>query len=631
MNQPADQKTPRYVTCRCQHCDGHIEFDANEFTEDNSIVPCPHCGLETKIFIPASQTEKVSTELPPSVASPNAVRREGFFCGGGEPIPAQVSAEQPATEGRSERHPLGSAPELTEDQIKSVGERQNDGMAVNLYHEGDQDMAMSLDDARRYIADPRFKLINPETGLRFTPATLEAFIKSKRLEEKTENSKVELTEGQINKIWRKCYKLKKEINKSRAKWMEEGERVTLTSAQCEIPIVQELIGLLIEIEKDGFINDHGAHRLNEWLEPQFDSEIPAFYFLLDTSRLVLANGKLTARTVPDIMIAMELQLAIERVLPKHLREPIVAKRLIVEGQLRCNAPASQGVYDYIRRLGGKPSREITAVAAYELKEKLYHQPTEKQLEYIRALGVNPPSDLTRYSAIDLIDKLLHPVNATDRQLQHIRDLGGNPSAELTHTDAGTKINTSHFTIVELQQGTTEWRKWRHNGIGASDASTIMGENRFKSAVQLLQEKRGPAQDYGQNAAMAHGTELEPEARRLYVAKTGREVRPACLQSTRYDWLRASLDGLAINHDAVVEIKCGQSAYRTTSQTRSVPDYYYGQMQHILAVTGLDSLDFWCYWPGCPTLLIPVARNVAYIERLLNRELEFWNLIQQNVS
>ena len=94
MNQPAEQKQPRYVTCCCQHCDGNIEFDANELVEENSIVPCPHCGLETKIFIPTGQKEKVPTELPSSVASPNAVRREGFFCGGGEPkpFPAQVAA-----------------------------------------------------------------------------------------------------------------------------------------------------------------------------------------------------------------------------------------------------------------------------------------------------------------------------------------------------------------------------------------------------------------------------------------------------------------------------------------------------------------------------------------------------------
>jgi len=191
------------------------------------------------------------------------------------------------------------------------------------------------------------------------------------------------------------------------------------------------------------------------------------------------------------------------------------------------------------------------------------------------------------------------------------------------------MNTNHFIIVELQQGTPEWREWRHNGIGASDASTIMGENRFKSAAQLLQEKRGPSRDFGQNAAMARGTELEPEARRRYIAKTGRDVRPACLQSTRYDWLRASLDGFAINHDAVVEIKCGESVYRRASQFRSVPDYFYGQMQHILAVTGLDSLDFWCYWPGYPELLLPVERDDTYIERLLKSELEFWNHVQRN--
>ncbi|HEY3930936.1 MAG TPA: YqaJ viral recombinase family protein [Verrucomicrobiae bacterium] len=161
-----------------------------------------------------------------------------------------------------------------------------------------------------------------------------------------------------------------------------------------------------------------------------------------------------------------------------------------------------------------------------------------------------------------------------------------------------------------------------------DARRYVRENRFKTAAQLLQEKCGPPRDYGQNAAMARGTELEPEARRLYVAKTGREVRPVCLQSTRYNWLRASLDGFAVNNDGVVEIKCGQSAYRTASQIRAVPNYYYGQVQHILAVTGLDLLDFWCYWPGYPPLLIPVQRNDDYIERLVKRESEFWNLVQR---
>ena len=390
-------------------------------------MPCPHCGLETKIFIPISQAEKVPPILPSSVASPNTPRREGFFCGTSEILQESVGDEQP----------VASVPDLTEDQIRSVGKRQNDNLAAKLYHEGDQDMAMSLDDARRYIADPRFKLMNPETGVRFTPATLEAFIKAKQLQKKNENSKVQPTEGQINKSWRKYNELKEQLADAVSRF--KSRRISLTSSQCEIPIVQELIGLLIEIEGNGFISDQGAHRLNEWLEAKYNSEIPAFQFLLDTSRLVLAQGELTAKTILEMMIALELQVAIERVLPKHIREPIVAKRIQVEERLRNSAPASQGVLDRIRELGGKPPKGITAAEAYELKETLYHQPTEKQLEYIRALGVNPPPDLTRYTAIDLIDKLLHSTKATERQLQYIRDLGGNPPAGLNHANAGEII------------------------------------------------------------------------------------------------------------------------------------------------------------------------------------------------
>jgi len=54
MEIPGSQ--PRFVVCRCQHCDGKIEFDANLLVEANSRVPCPHCGLETKIFVPNPQT-----------------------------------------------------------------------------------------------------------------------------------------------------------------------------------------------------------------------------------------------------------------------------------------------------------------------------------------------------------------------------------------------------------------------------------------------------------------------------------------------------------------------------------------------------------------------------------------------
>lgn len=184
------------------------------------------------------------------------------------------------------------------------------------------------------------------------------------------------------------------------------------------------------------------------------------------------------------------------------------------------------------------------------------------------------------------------------------------------------VNLKQYTIVNVQQGTREWHEWRRRGIGASDAPAIMGENPWKSAEYLLQEKCAGKRS-GCNAAMARGMELEPVARGRYEARIGISVVPACLQSMQYEWLRASVDGLATDGGTVVEIKCGESVYRKASATRKVPDYYYGQLQHILAVTNLRSIDFFCYWPKRPEVHLHVKRDDSYITRLLEAEYKFW--------
>jgi len=53
MSNPPNE-LPRYVTCRCQHCDGHIEFDASGLREgETRRIECPHCQQNTNIFVPA--------------------------------------------------------------------------------------------------------------------------------------------------------------------------------------------------------------------------------------------------------------------------------------------------------------------------------------------------------------------------------------------------------------------------------------------------------------------------------------------------------------------------------------------------------------------------------------------------
>ncbi|HOU25226.1 MAG TPA: YqaJ viral recombinase family protein, partial [Anaerolineae bacterium] len=182
-----------------------------------------------------------------------------------------------------------------------------------------------------------------------------------------------------------------------------------------------------------------------------------------------------------------------------------------------------------------------------------------------------------------------------------------------------------YTIVRLEQRSAEWHRWRLDGIGASDAPTVMGENPYSSRAALLHEKL-TGEGAPQSFYMSRGVSLEPVARRQFERLTGLRLAPLCLQSTALDWLRASLDGLSTDRSRVVEIKCGQAAYRTTVSTGQPPGHYYGQLQHILAVTGLESIDFVCYLPERPLLHLTVPRDEPYIAALLLAESLFWEQV-----
>ena len=45
---------PLYVTWHCPQCSGGVEFNAHELTAENKIVPCPHCGTNIELHVPAA-------------------------------------------------------------------------------------------------------------------------------------------------------------------------------------------------------------------------------------------------------------------------------------------------------------------------------------------------------------------------------------------------------------------------------------------------------------------------------------------------------------------------------------------------------------------------------------------------
>jgi putative phage-type endonuclease len=141
--------------------------------------------------------------------------------------------------------------------------------------------------------------------------------------------------------------------------------------------------------------------------------------------------------------------------------------------------------------------------------------------------------------------------------------------------------------VNLEQGTPEWLEFRRHHIGSSDAPIIMGVSKFCTRDELILEKRGiksnkPANDYILNK----GHKMESKARHLFELELGSAIEPAVIESEKYPFLAASLDGLLDNNVIWEHKLVGKADFETVKSGKCL-DKYFPQLQHQLLVTGLD--------------------------------------------
>lgn len=181
---------------------------------------------------------------------------------------------------------------------------------------------------------------------------------------------------------------------------------------------------------------------------------------------------------------------------------------------------------------------------------------------------------------------------------------------------------SFYVIDDLKQGSSEWHTWRKGVVGASDAPKIMGENPWGSRSSLMDEKLGLTKEFKGNAKTREGNSLEGDARKSLANKLKLKLKPMIVQDSKEPFLAASLDAICNSYKSIFEIKAGAKAYEHTKTTRGVPIYYFGQLQHMLMVTELDSLTYAVYRPGLPLLTLEVDRDDRYIRILRNKEREF---------
>lgn len=144
----------------------------------------------------------------------------------------------------------------------------------------------------------------------------------------------------------------------------------------------------------------------------------------------------------------------------------------------------------------------------------------------------------------------------------------------------------------------EWMAARKNHIGGSDASACVGMNPYKDNVHLWEEKVGliEPEDISDRDYVQYGTEAETHLRALfsmdYPQYRVEYEENNMFTNTDYPWMHASLDGELIDQAGrrgVLEIKTTNilSDVQILKWKNQIPDNYYCQVLHYLAVTGWD--------------------------------------------
>ena len=181
------------------------------------------------------------------------------------------------------------------------------------------------------------------------------------------------------------------------------------------------------------------------------------------------------------------------------------------------------------------------------------------------------------------------------------------------------------------QGSAEWLEMRRSHIGASDAPIIMGVSPWRTPLQLWKEKRGLLMEDRETFAMSRGKALEAEALQAFEVDTGLMMIPGGVYyHPEHPVLMCSLDGMSVLGETAVEIKCPGAKDHQLALSGRVPDHYYPQLQHQMAVLGHQHIWYYSY-DGTSGKAVRVLRDDAYIVDMIARELAFWELVVSGVE
>ena len=188
-------------------------------------------------------------------------------------------------------------------------------------------------------------------------------------------------------------------------------------------------------------------------------------------------------------------------------------------------------------------------------------------------------------------------------------------------------------VFDAKKATKEdWLRFRKTGIGGSDMAAIMGLSKWKSPLDIWLEKTTDEVNEEESRFMYWGNKLEALVAEEFAVRTGYSVRNNnyTLQSIEYPFLLANIDRDIVGIDAGLECKTTNAFKRDEWEGDQVPDAYYIQCQHYMAVTGYSSWWIACLCGGNEFFYKEIPRNEDVITAIIDTAREFWNMVEQRV-
>lgn len=203
-----------------------------------------------------------------------------------------------------------------------------------------------------------------------------------------------------------------------------------------------------------------------------------------------------------------------------------------------------------------------------------------------------------------------------------------------------------FTDVTYE----EWQAKRkvQQGIGGSEAGTLLGLNSFKDEYTLYLEKIGELEPQEAGEAAEWGHILEDVVAKKWHEKIGKglgmEIEPFnfLLQSIEYPFMLANMDRLIRKGEdfGILEVKTASEYLNGEwengeilfdgSGTGKVPAKYYAQLQHYFAVCGVQWGYFAALVGGNKLYSVYVERNQEFIDHLVDTELVFTQRVDMRI-